>query len=130
VPAQHRDGIGDARLEVIIGRLLRAGVVLAAVVSAVAVVLYIARGSGEAPDYRTFHGEPTRLRTVHGIVRGAAALRARALMQLGLLILVATPVARVALSVVGFALERDRLYVAVTLGVLALLLLGLLGFGS
>jgi uncharacterized membrane protein len=122
--------LADARLQVFIGRLLRVGVTLAAVVSAAAVGLYVAGGHAAPTDYRTFHGEPTGLRTVHGILRGVATLEPRALMQLGLLILVATPVARVALSVVGFALERDRLYVAVTLAVLSLLLLGLLGVGS
>lgn len=45
-----------------------------------------------------------------------------AIVQLGLLTLLATPVARVAASVVGFALERDRLYTAITLAVLLILL--------
>lgn len=49
-----------------------------------------------------------------------------AITQLGLLVLIATPVVRVAFSVIGFALERDRLYVAITLAVLAVLLASLL----
>ena len=61
------------------------------------------------------------------MLAGVLAREPKALMQLGLMILVATPLARVAFSVVGFALERDRLYVALTLAVLALLLLGLFG---
>jgi uncharacterized membrane protein len=44
---------------------------------------------------------------------------------LGILILIATPVARVAFSVFAFAEERDRMYVIVTLIVLALLLFSL-----
>jgi uncharacterized membrane protein len=44
-----------------------------------------------------------------------------AVIQLGLLILIATPVARVIFSLVGFVLERDRVYVAITLAVLAIL---------
>jgi uncharacterized membrane protein len=48
-----------------------------------------------------------------------------AVVQLGLVVLMLTPVVRVAVSVVGFALERDRLYVAITLGVLAILVIGL-----
>jgi uncharacterized membrane protein len=59
-----------------------------------------------------FGGLPPRL----------AALEPLAIAQLGLLTLLATPVARVATSVVGFALERDRLYAAITLGVLLILL--------
>ncbi len=51
------------------------------------------------------------------------------MIQLGLLLLIATPIARVAFSVVGFAIERDRMYVVFTLIVLAILLYSLLGSG-
>ncbi len=57
-----------------------------------------------------------------GLVAGLAALRPIAVAQLGLVVLLATPVARVAASVIGFVLEGDRLYVAVTVAVLAILL--------
>jgi uncharacterized membrane protein len=55
--------------------------------------------------------------------------RGRGLIQLGLLFLIATPIARVALSIVGFALERDRMYVGFTVIVLLVLLYSLLGSG-
>ena len=51
-----------------------------------------------------------------------ASLAPLAISQLGLLALLATPVTRVAASVVGFALERDRLYTVITFAVLAVLL--------
>jgi uncharacterized membrane protein len=51
-----------------------------------------------------------------------AALEPAAIAQLGLLVLLATPVARVAVSVVAFAIENDRLYAVITLAVLAILL--------
>lgn len=57
-----------------------------------------------------------------GLVNGLAAMRPQAIAQLGLLVLVATPIVRVLASLVGFALERDRLYVAITMGVLVILL--------
>jgi uncharacterized membrane protein len=60
-----------------------------------------------------------------GIVRDALTLRGRGIIQLGLLLLIATPVARVAFSVAAFAFQRDRLYVVVTLVVLAILLYSL-----
>jgi uncharacterized membrane protein len=53
------------------------------------------------------------------------ALEPAAIAQLGLLTLLATPVARVAVSVVAFALERDRLYAAITTAVLLILLAGI-----
>ncbi len=51
----------------------------------------------------------------------------RAIIDIGLLLLIATPVMRVVFSMVAFALEKDRLYVALTLIVLVILLLSLLG---
>jgi uncharacterized membrane protein len=74
-----------------------------------------------------FQGEPADLRSISGIVMDAIALRSRGVIQFGLLLLIATPVARVAFSVVAFALERDRAYVIVTLIVLALLLYSIAG---
>ena len=56
------------------------------------------------------------------IGEGLAAVRPQAIAQLGLLVLVATPILRVLTSLVAFALERDRLYVGITAGVLAILL--------
>ncbi len=57
---------------------------------------------------------------------GLLELRPIAITQLGLLVLIATPVVRVAVSVIGFARERDVLYVAITLAVLAILLASLM----
>jgi uncharacterized membrane protein len=57
-----------------------------------------------------------------GLTAGLAALRPQAIAQFGLLVLVATPILRVAASLVGFALEGDRQYVAITAIVLAILL--------
>jgi len=67
------------------------------------------------------------LRTLSGIVKDALAFRGRGLIQLGLLLLIATPLARVAFSVVAFALEGDRLYVGVALIVLTVLVYSLVG---
>ena len=72
-------------------------------------------------NYHVFQGEPAELRTLRGIFREAGAWQGRGLIQLGLLLLIATPVARVAFSVGAFLYERDWTYVAVSLLVLGLL---------
>jgi uncharacterized membrane protein len=72
-------------------------------------------------------GEPTDLLTLSGIVKDALAFRGRGLIQLGLLLLIATPIARVAFSVVAFVIQRGRPYVVVTLIVLAVLIYSLTG---
>lgn len=119
----------DKRIETVVGNLLRAGVLTAAAVVAAGAVLFLVRHGGERPTYGLFHGEPSDLRSVAGIVASAVAGSARGLIQLGLLLLVATPVARVVFSVAGFALERDRTYTLITLLVLALLVFSLAGGG-
>lgn len=126
---QIERGWTDYRVEQIVGNLLRTGVIVAAVWVLASGVLYLSRHGQDHPDYRVFRGERTDLRHVRGIARDSLHGRPRALIQFGLLLLIATPVARVAFSVFGFAEERDWLYVVITLIVLALLLYSLSGGG-
>jgi uncharacterized membrane protein len=116
----------DKRLEAIIGYTLRAGVVTAAAVVLIGGILYLARNSGASPDYRTFHPASKQTDALSGIVQNVRELNSLGIIQVGLLVLIATPIARVILSVVAFALERDLLYVAATLIVLGFLLYSLL----
>lgn len=113
-------------VEQFIGNLLRIGVLVAAAVAVIGGALLLAQHGSARPDYHTFASEPAYLRSVGGIVVGALHLQSHAIVQLGLLLLIATPIARVALSLVAFALQRDRLYVAITCVVLAVLLYSLL----
>ena len=117
----------DRQMELILGNLLRVGVMLAAAVVFSGSCIYLARHAHETASYRVFRGEPSEFRTISGVVRSAGHGRGRGMVQLGLLLLIATPIARVAFSVVGFSIERDRMYVAFTLIVLAILLYSLLG---
>jgi uncharacterized membrane protein len=117
----------DHRVEQTIGHLLRAGLAAAAALVIAGAALYLVHHGTEIPDYRVFRGEPADLRGLGGILAGAFDLRGRGLIQLGILVLLATPVARVLFSVVAFALERDTLYVGVTFFVLAVLLYSILG---
>jgi len=119
----------DRRIEVILGNLLRAGVLLSAAVVLSGACVYLSRHAHEPADYRIFRGEPSEFRTIPGVIHSVLNGRGRGLIQLGLLLLIATPIARVAFSIVGFAIERDRMYVAFTLIVLAILLYSLLGSG-
>jgi hypothetical protein len=77
--------------------------------------------------HHEFLGEPERLRNPSGIVREAVGLHPRAIIQLGILLLILTPVVRVAFTVLVFLAQRDVKFVAITVFVLAVLLLSLLG---
>lgn len=122
-------GFDDERIEIIIGTLLRTGVLLAACVVLAGAILYLARHGHDVPNYVTFQGEPERLKSMADIWHGVMALSARAVIQFGLLLLIATPVARVAFSAIAFGIERDYMYVVVTLIVLGILLYSLFGSG-
>jgi uncharacterized membrane protein len=114
-------------VEELIGTLLRVGVTLAAAVVLFGGTVYLVRHGLATPQFHVFKGEPSDLRTMSGIVKDALAFRGRGMIQLGLLLLIATPLARVAFSVAAFALEGDRLYVVVALIVLAVLVCSLAG---
>lgn len=117
----------DQRVEIVIGNLLRAGVLLAAGVVVAGAVIFLARHGHEIPHYQHFVRQPEEFCSISQIFRHAISLRGRNIIQLGLLLLIATPVARVAFSVFAFVLERDRMYIVITLIVLAVLLFSLAG---
>jgi uncharacterized membrane protein len=119
----------DRRMELILGNLLRSGVLLSAAVVLWGGCIYLSRHAHDNADYRVFVGEPSEFRTIPGVIQSVLNGRGRGWIQLGLLVLIATPIARVAFSMVGFAIERDRMYVVFTLIVLAVLLYSLLGSG-
>ena len=115
----------DEQVEQVIGNLLRYGVLTAALVTLAGGVLFLIRHGGEPADHHLFKGEPADLRTVSGVVRDTLAGSSRGLIQLGLLLLIATPVARVAFSVFAFAAQRDWNYVAITVIVLVILVVSI-----
>ena len=128
-PRMPRGRWSDHAVDQLIGRLLQIGVLLAAAVVLLGAGLLLAQHGGVVADYSVFRGEPELLRSLAAIVRGAMSWNSQAIVQLGLLLLIATPIARVALTLVAFALQRDPTYVVITALVLALLLYGLL-FGN
>ena len=105
----------DERLDQIIGNLLRAGVAVAALVVAAGGIWYLVAVGAAPADFRHFHATP-------GWRLWTALTGPEIVILAGLLILVATPIARVGFSLVAFALEHDFIYVGITLLVLIVLL--------
>lgn len=116
----------DRRLETIIGNLLRAGVLLAAATVLAGGALYLARHHADQVSYAHFSAANPVTRSFRSVLESASRLDSEGVIQLGLLLLIATPVARVAFAVVGFALEKDRLYAVVSLIVLLILAFGMI----
>jgi uncharacterized membrane protein len=122
-------GRNERRLALEVGGVLRLGVIIASAVIVLGLVPFLVREGARNADFRVFRGEPAAFRTVSGALADAAGANPRGIMQLGVLLLVATPFARVALCLLEFARARDRLYVGVSLLVLLALLWGLFGSG-
>jgi uncharacterized membrane protein len=116
----------DRRLETIIGEVLRAGVVLAAATVLAGGAFYLAGHHADTVNFRTFVTGDATMRTFSGIARAAAHGQSQAIIQVGLLLLIFTPIARVGVAMVGFLLERDRLYAVVSLIVLLILAFSLM----
>ena len=120
-----RDESTDREIELIISKLLLVGVTAAAIVVVAGGVLFLVRHGHETPQFGEFHGEPAELRTLGGLFRAVWNLEARAVIQLGLGLLIATPVARVVFCLFAFIRQRDGMYIVITSVVLVVLLLGL-----
>lgn len=117
--------LNDKQVEEFIGQVLRVGTLLSCSVTALGIFLYLLRNSSTRPDYGVFHAINGKLVSLNWLVPSAFHGNPVAIIQLGILLLIATPVARVAFLIGAFALERDRMYVAVSSVVLAILLYSL-----
>lgn len=119
--------LSDKQVEEFIGQVLRAGVLLSSAVTVIGICLYLAHHHSAIPAYGVFHSSNGTL--LPGFVGKALHGNAIAIIQLGILLLIATPVARVFFLVLAFALERDKMYVAVSALVLFILLYSLFFMG-
>src|SRR5262249_54281624 len=115
----------DQKVENIIGNVLRYGVLLAAGVVCLGGIVFLVRHGHEPVPYHVFRGEPAEFRRIPGIFKAAISFRGRGIIQLGLLLLIATPIARVAFSIIGFTAEKDRLYAVFAMIVCLVLLYSL-----
>jgi uncharacterized membrane protein len=120
----------DTKLQRLIGTTLRSGVLAASLTGIVGGAMFLAVHGGQQVAFHSFAGANTTYASPSQIVRQALAPvnvdRGLAIAQLGIMILLLTPIIRVAFSVLGFAMENDRIYVAITCIVLATLMGSLL----
>ena len=113
--------ISDVDIESVMGRLLITGVIISGSLILVGGIYYLIEKGFSIPQYKTFIGEPSHLRSVKEIIKGVVRLNSLSIIQLGVLLLIATPVSRVIFSVIGFFFEKDYLYVIISLIVLAII---------
>lgn len=112
----------DADLKKIIGQILRYGVLTASGIVLAGGITYLWRHGGQHPEYHNFQGEPDKLRKPVLMWQAMMRGEGRPLIQIGLLVLIATPVLRIVFSVFGYLLEKDYLYTVITAIVLLVIL--------
>ncbi len=121
-PAPSPPPPAPRRLENALSRMLILGIGFSASVIGVGVIGVLAASSGDRRvDYSRFVPPDGSNNALRGVVEGVTHANFTAILMLGVLLVIATPVARVVLSLAAFAMEKDRLYVLITGIVLAIL---------
>ncbi|MFI5201203.1 MAG: DUF1634 domain-containing protein [Candidatus Kapaibacterium sp.] len=117
----------EHKIELFLGNLLRVCVIATVIVVVAGAALYMPAAYSTFPAYHKFLSEPDAFRSVGGILGAALTGDGKAIVEAGMLLLILTPILRVAVSVFAFLYEKDYLYVVLTLVVLGLLLFSLSG---
>ncbi|RYD91642.1 MAG: DUF1634 domain-containing protein [Sphingobacteriales bacterium] len=115
-------------MQLIIGRLLQTGVFASIGIVFVGGVIYLTRHGHELANYEVFKGVPGYIHPKY-VFKSIFAMRGRAIIQLGIMLLIATPVIRVIFSAIGFVYEKDYLYIGITLLVLAIIIFSMVHGG-
>jgi uncharacterized membrane protein len=116
---------GDRDVQLILGTLLRFGVVLSMAVVLIGGILYLFSHGTAAVHYSNFKAERADLTSIAAIFSGLINLNGKAIIQFGIVLLIFTPISRVVLSVFSFLLEKDYMYVLIGLIVLSVILFSL-----
>jgi len=109
----------DKDLQTFIGNLLRYGVIIAMVIVIAGLAMYLFRMSGSVADYSTFDARNTF--SAADFLRRLKAGESGAIMELGVIVLITIPIARVLFTMLGFWLEKDRLYTVIAFLVLCII---------
>jgi len=122
--SDSRDTAPLRTVEKVVSRVLRIGVILSATIICLGLGLLAVKGI-ITNEMRIDAAIPYP-RDLGALLSGLLALDPASVIALGLVVLIATPIARVSVSIVAFALERDWRYVAVTALVLTILIAGII----
>jgi uncharacterized membrane protein len=125
--------LAETKLQRLIGTTLRTGVLAASATGVVGGLIFLSDHWRQQVSFHVFEGAVSPYASPRQMLRQGVAWHSAdhasqglAITQLGILLLMLTPIIRVAFSVVGFAMERDPIYVAITSTVLAILMGSLL----
>lgn len=117
-----RKKFADQDIEIIVGNLLRAGVIISSAIIVIGAIIYLWQSGHQHPNYHKFEGMNNTFYSLSYVINGVSKLSGEHIIQLGVLVLIATPVARIVFSIIGFIKENDNLYIIITFLVLFIIL--------
>lgn len=120
-----RNFFADQDIQVILGTLLRVGVIASMSIVLIGGILYLISNHSVSINYSSFSPNKSGFSSIPTIFIGLIDLDPKAIIQFGVLLLIFTPVARVVFSIFSFLIERDYLYVLIGLFVLGVILYSL-----
>jgi uncharacterized membrane protein len=116
----------DTDIQLLLGKVLRAGTVISMSIVFFGGIFYIYRHGHSIVDYHKFTGIPNFVQYTSQLIPAAINFKGQAIIQIGIMLLIATPVVRVFCSSIGFLLEKDYLYTGISLLVLAIIFASML----
>jgi uncharacterized membrane protein len=116
----------DDDLEYAMGNLLRLGVEISSVIVFIGGIIFLYKHGTHLPEYHIFKGNVSMFNSLPKIFIGLKSFKGQAIIQLGIIVLRLTPIARIIFSFIGFLFEKDLLYMLLTSIVLAIISFSLL----
>ncbi|TKB98170.1 DUF1634 domain-containing protein [Pedobacter cryotolerans] len=122
---QIKHYLGDKDVQVILGTLLRVGVILSTAVVLLGGIIFLTTQSNHSVSFSEFKPEQTKFSSVAEIIVGLKNMDGLAIIQFGVLLLIFTPIARVVFSIFSFLMEKDYMYVIIGTIVLCVIITSL-----
>ena len=122
-----KEKINDKDIQLILGTLLRAGVIISMSIVLIGGAIFLIHNKGVITDYKVFKPELARFSSIVAIFKGLLTFQGDAIVQFGILMLIFTPIARIVFAIFSFLIERDYLYVLIGFIILAIITISLNG---
>lgn len=122
-----KENLNDKDIQVILGTLLRAGVIISMSIVLLGGAIFLIHNKGAITDYKVFKPELNKFSSIAGIFKGVLTFQGDAIVQFGILMLIFTPIARIVFAIFSFLIERDYLYVLIGIIILTIITISLNG---
>ncbi|TKC05423.1 DUF1634 domain-containing protein [Pedobacter polaris] len=122
---QIKHYLGDKDVQVILGTLLRVGVIVSTAVVLLGGIIFLSTHNNQKVSFSDFKPEESKFSSVAEILGGLKTLDGLAIIQFGVLLLIFTPIARVVFSIFSFLMEKDYMYVLIGIIVLCVIITSL-----